>query len=129
MECDRLLDFQFVSKVSSKYGDAFHFRNGEYVEVQRVNRVYATSDYRSGTLYKKTLTGGNLVKIAGLPMNCVVDNDNSLTIDVVDKDWYVRLAKRYVNDFLGVKPPKRNTRRVNKIKVQLSSLYGKVMNP
>lgn len=42
-----------------------------------------------------------------------------LTIDVVDRDWYIRLARRYVRDFLGEKPPKRNTRRVNSIKKKL----------
>lgn len=123
-ECDRLLDFQLVAKAGSKYGDAFHEVDGEMVVVQKVNRVYATSDHRYGTLYKMHLSTGNLVKIAGLPSKCVVDNDNHLTIDVVDRDWYIRLAKRYVRDFLGIKPPKRNTRRVNKIKRELLALFG-----
>ena len=123
-ECDRLLDFQLVAKAGSKYGDAFHEVDGEMVVVQKVNRVYATSDHRYGTLYKMHLSTGNPVKIAGLPSKCVVDNDNHLTIDVVDRDWYIRLAKRYVRDFLGIKPPKRNTRRVNKIKRELLALFG-----
>ena len=62
------------------------------------------------------------MKIAGLPAKCVVDNDNSLTIEVVDRDWYIRLAQRYVRDFLGLKPPKRNTRRVNATKKKLLAL-------
>lgn len=122
-ECDRLLDFQLVAKAGSKYGDALHEVDGELVVVQKVNRVYATTDHRYGTLYKMHLTTGNPVKIAGLPSKCVVDNDNHLTIDVVDRDWYIRLAKRYVRDFLGIKPPKRNTRRVNKVKKELLSLF------
>ena len=122
MECDRLLDFQLVAKAGSKYGDALHEVDGEMVVVQKVNRVYATSDHRYGTLYKMHLSTGNPVKIAGLPSKCVVDNDNHLTIDVVDRDWYIRLAKRYVRDFLGIKPPKRNTRKVNKIKKELLTL-------
>lgn len=121
-ECDRLLDFQLVAKAGSKYGDAFHEVDGEMVVVQKVNRVYATSDHRYGTLYKMHLSTGNPVKIAGLPSKCVVDNDNHLTIDVVDRDWYIRLARRYVRDFLGIKPPKRNTRKVNKIKKELLTL-------
>lgn len=122
-ECDRLLDFQLVAKAGSKYGDALHEVDGELVVVQKVNRVYATTDHRYGTLYKMHLTTGNPVKIAGLPSKCVVDNDNHLTIDVVDRDWYIRLAKRYVRDFLGIKPPKRNTRKVNKVKKDLLSLF------
>ena len=119
MECDRLLDFQLVAKAGSKYGDALHEVDGKMEVVQKVNRVYATEDHRYGTLYKIHLGTGNPVKIAGLPSRCVVDNDNHLTIDVVDRDWYIRLAKRYVRDFLGLKPPKRNTRRVNSIKKKL----------
>lgn len=104
MECDRLLDFQLVAKAGSKYGDAFHEVDGELKVVQKVNRVYATEDHRFGTLYKMHLTTGTPVKITGLPSRCVVDNDNHLSIDVVDRDWYIRLAKRYVHDFLGQKP-------------------------
>lgn len=119
MSCDRLLDFQLVAKAGSKYGDALHEVDGQMEVVQKVNRVYATEDHRYGTLYKIHLGTGNSVKIAGLPAKCVVDNDNHLTIDVVDRDWYIRQAKKYVRDFLGEKPPKRNTRKVNSIKKKL----------
>lgn len=119
MSCDHLLDFQLVAKAGSKYGDALHEVDGQMEVVQKVNRVYATEDHRCGTLYKIHLGTGNPVKIAGLPTKCVVDNDNHLTIDVVDRDWYIRQAKKYVRDFLGEKPPKRNTRRVNSIKKKL----------
>ena len=119
MSCDRLLDFQLVAKAGSKYGDALHEVDGQMEVVQKVNRVYATENHRYGTLYKIHLGTGNPVKIAGLPAKCVVDNDNHLTIDVVDRDWYIRLARRYVRDFLGEKPPKRNTRKVNSIKRKL----------
>lgn len=119
MSCDRLLDFQLVAKAGSKYGDVLHEVDGQMEVVQKVNRVYATEDHRYGTLYKIHLGTGNPVKIAGLPAKCVVDNDNHLTIDVVDRDWYIRLAKKYVRDFLGEKPPKRNTRKVNSIKKKL----------
>lgn len=124
MSCDRLLDFQLVAKAGSKYGDALHEVDGQMEVVQKVNRVYATEDHRYGTLYKIHLGTGNPVKIAGLPTKCVVDNDNHLTIDVVDRDWYIRQAKKYVRDFLGEKPPKRNTRRVNSIKKKLLTLLG-----
>lgn len=121
-ECDRMLDFQLIAKAGSKYGDALHEVNEEMTVVQKVNRVYATGDYHYGTLYKIHLGTGNPVKIAGLPTKCVVDNDNHLSIDVIDRDWYIRLAQRYVRDFLGIKAPKRNTRRVNIIKKKLLNL-------
>ena len=118
-----ILDFQLVAKASSKYGNAYHMIGGEPVQVQKVNRVYAAKDYRLGTLYKRHLETGNLVKQAGLPAHCLVDNDNHETLDAVDKEWYVREAERYVRDFLGIKPPKRNTRKVNSIKKKLLTLF------
>ena len=107
MECNKLLDFQLIAKAGSKYGDALHEVDGELQVVQKVNRVYATDNHRMGTLYKMHLSTGNPVKIAGLPSRCVVDNDNHLSIEVVDR---------------GIKPPKRNTRRVNKVKRELTAL-------
>ena len=123
MASDRLLDFQLVAKASGKFGEVVHQVGDDLLPVQKVNRVYATDDYRHGTLYKANLETGKLMKVPSLPANCVVDNDNSLTIDVIDRDWYIRLAKRYVNDFLGKKPPKRKTRRVNTIKKKLMALW------
>ena len=117
--CDDIFQFQIIAKAGAKYKEAYHVVDGVKEPVQKVNRVYATEDHRCGTLYKIHLGTGNPVKIAGLPAKCVVDNDNHLTIDVVDRDWYIRLARRYVRDFLGEKPPKRNTRRVNSIKKKL----------
>lgn len=122
--CDDIHEFQWIAKAGSKYGDALHCIDGEMTVVQKVNRVYATSNYHYGTLYKMNLTTGTPVKIAGLPSNCLVDNDNHLTIDAVDKDWYIRMAKRQVRDFLGIPDPKRNTRAVNKIKRNLLEKLG-----
>ena len=119
LKCDRLLDFQLISKASGKYSHCYHEVNGELTEVQKVNRVYATTDHRCGTLYKQHAGTGSLAKVAGLPAQCVVDNDNHLTMEGIDRDWYIRLARKYVRDFLGEKPPKRSTRKVNSIKKKL----------
>lgn len=123
-ECDNLLDFQLIAKAGSKYTGAFQVIDGEPEPIQKVNRVYATADPMYGTLMKQHGVKGNLVKIAGLPPHCLVDNDNHLTIEVVDRDWYIRLAERYVKDFLGIKPPKKNTRKINSVKKKLLALVG-----
>lgn len=65
---------------------------------------------------------GSTSKISGLPEHCIVDNNNQLTIEAVDKTWYIRLARKYVNDFLGRKGLKRNTRRVNSLKKKCLTL-------
>jgi hypothetical protein len=120
--CQNLLDFQLIAKASGLYSKVYHVVNGEKVYVQKCNRVYATKDSKYGTLFKTHKESGSDAKIAGLPEHCIIDNSNELTIDVVDKEWYIKLAKRQVNDFLGVKPPKKNTRKINSIKRQILKL-------
>lgn len=117
--CNDLLSFQLIAKASSKYSATFHIVDGEEVPVQKCNRVYATKDKRYGTLYKTHSEKGTNAKIAGLPPHCIIDNNNELSIDVIDKSWYVKLAEKYVKDFLGIKPPKKNTRKINSIKKEI----------
>ena len=114
-ECDDILAFQLIAKASSKYAGAYHIVDGQIQDVQRCNRVYAVDDMRYGTLYKRKQEGGS-IKVAGLPDHCMIDNANELTIDVIDRDWYINLAKKYVKDFLGIQPPKKNTRKINSLK-------------
>lgn len=120
-ECKDILAFQLVAKASSKYAGAVHVVNEQYIPVQRCNRVYATKEVQYGTLFLIEREGGYR-KIAGLPDHCIIDNDNHLTIDSVDRDWYIDLAKRYVKDFLGIKPPKKNTRKINSLAKKSLSL-------
>lgn len=111
-----ILDFQIIAKVGSKYTGCYQMIGDERIPVQKVNRVYAVSDTRCGTIYKTHAVTGKDAKVAGLPIHCMVDNNNRLSIDVVDRRWYVKLAKKYINDFLGIKPPRKNTRRINSLK-------------
>lgn len=74
---------------------------GPYFEVQRVNRVYASKNPNMGTLVK-VKPDGTVGKIGGLPESCVIDNKNKLTLDAVDKSWYIALAHKYISDYVGV---------------------------
>ena len=118
-----ILDFQLVAKAGGKYSGCYHLVKGEEVTVQKVNRVYATADKTCGTVYKTHAGTGRSAKVAGLPTHCVIDNNNQLTIEVVDRRWYVKLAQKYINDFLGVKPPRKNTRRINSLKKKSLALF------
>ena len=93
--------------------------NGEKVPTQKCNRVYASPNVEYGTLYKVHATKGNDNKVAGLPEHCVIDNKNVLTTDDIDKRWYIRLAKKYINDFLGVEIKKPNGRKMKAIKQKI----------
>lgn len=122
-DCTSILDFQVIAKVGGKYSGVYHMVGDQEIPVQKVNRVYATADRSYGTLYKTHAVTGNPAKVAGLPTHCVVDNNNQLPIEVVDRKWYLKLAQKYINNFLGVKPPRKNTRRINSLKKKSLALF------
>lgn len=76
----------------------WHNYDGPRCEVQRVNRVYASVVPGMGTIVK-VKPDGTVGKIGGLPENCIIDNKNKLTIQDVDKSWYINLAKKYIEDY------------------------------
>ena len=102
-ECDDIFQFQLIAKAGSKYKEAYHLVDGKQEPVQKVNRVYATDDTRYGKLFKVKAENDSTAKIESLPEHCIIDNNNELTIDKVDKTWYIELAKKRINDFLGIK--------------------------
>ena len=105
--CDDIFQFQLIAKAGAKYREAYHLVDGEKVPVQKVNRVYATKDERYGKLFKVKAETDATAKIEMLPEHCIIDNDNHLTIDAVDKTFYIKMAKKRISDFLGVKPEKQ----------------------
>lgn len=112
--CDDIFQFQIIAKAGAKYREAYHLVDGVQVPVQRVNRVYATADERYGKLFKVKAENDSTAKIEMLPEHCIIDNDNHLTITDVDKTFYIDMAKKRVNDFLGIKPEKKKSTRRTK---------------
>jgi hypothetical protein len=109
--CDDIFAFQLIAKAGSKYKEAYHLVDGKQEPVQKVNRVYATTDERYGKLFKVKAENDSTAKIESLPEHCIIDNNNELTIDRVDKAWYIELAKKRINDFLGIKPTKNKKQK------------------
>lgn len=100
--CNDIFAFQLIAKAGSKYKEAYHLVDGERESVQKVNRVYASKDSRYGKLFKVKAENDSTAKIESLPEHCIIDNDNKLTINAVDKTWYIELAQKRINDFLGI---------------------------
>lgn len=109
--CNDILQFQIIAKAGVKYREAYHLVDGEKEPVQKVNRVYATTDQRYGKLFKVKAEDDSTAKIEMLPEHCVIDNDNQLSIESVDKTFYIEMAKKRINDFLGIKPEKKTRRK------------------
>ena len=111
--CDDIFQFQIIAKAGAKYKEAYHMIGDEKEPVQKVNRVYATADETYGKLFKVKAEDESTAKIEMLPEHCIIDNDNQLTIADVDKSFYIEMAKKRVNDFMGIKPERKtkSTRR------------------
>ncbi len=106
--CTDIFQFQLIAKAGMKYREAYHLVDGVEQPVQRVNRVYATKDQRYGKLFKVKAENDSTAKIEMLPEHCIIDNDNQLSIDDVDRQFYIDMAKKRINDFLGIKPEKKS---------------------
>ena len=74
--------------------------DGPRSAIQKVNRIYASINPKMGTIVK-VKPDGTVGKIGGLPESCIIDNKNRLTLDSVDRSWYVNLAKKYIEDYTG----------------------------
>ena len=133
--CNDIFQFQIIAKAGVKYREAYHLVDGEKVPVQKVNRVYATKDERYGKLFKVKAENDSTAKIEMLPEHCIIDNDNHLTIDDVDKTFYIEMAKKRINDFLGIKPEKKKggrkrmatTKKTETAEITAMNIYQKLL--
>jgi hypothetical protein len=100
--CYEMWKFQQVCKAGSTY-DKVIWKDfeGDH-EVQSVNRVFASKDEFDGTIYKVKLSPKERWdKMANLPDHCFIDNESDGSIELVDKDFYIDMAKKRINDYLG----------------------------
>ena len=110
-ESTNIFDFQIIAKAGAKYKEAYTMVDGQKVPVQKVNRVYATADERYGKIYKVKAENDSTAKIEMLPEHCIIDNNNHCTLDDVDKNFYIEVAKKRINDFMGIKPEKKGKKK------------------
>lgn len=128
--CDDIFQFQIIAKAGAKYKEAYHLVDGEKQPVQKVNRVYATKNTRYGKIYKVKAENDSEAKIDSLPDHCIIDNENELTIRDIDKTFYIEMAKKRVNDFLGEsqeKPKKERTKKMASTKTEAKNAYQKLI--
>ena len=124
--CDDIFQFQMIAKAGAKYREAYHMVDGQKVPVQKVNRIYATKDPRYGKLFKVKAENDSEAKIEMLPEHCIIDNDNHLTITDVDKQFYIDMAKKRINDFMGIKPEKKG-RKSKMANANPKNVYQKLL--
>ena len=125
--CDDIFQFQIIAKAGAKYREAYHIVDGEKVPVQKVNRIYATANPSYGKLFKVKAENDAEAKIEMLPEHCIIDNDNHLSITDVDKQFYIDMAKKRINDFMGIKPEKKGRKSKMANATPAKNVYQKLL--
>lgn len=97
--CRELIMFQKVVKITYKYS---HVLYGEKRLSEKCLRVFASRNDNPGVF--KVKKNGRTEKIAGTPERCFIVNDSVIDRRIpkrLDRDWYISMAKKRLNDFLG----------------------------
>lgn len=137
-ECTEVTAFQQIIKTGGSYKGSYHYVDGERVEVQKVNRVYAVKDPRYGQVVKgkwitekrkKNKVTGKMdsipvdppiwseTVISECPEHCFIDNENTLTIADLDLDYYIDMAKRRIDKYINI--DSKVSRKIAKIKKEV----------
>lgn len=100
MDCKDFMMFQKVVKLSYKYSHALY---GKQTLEEKCLRVFASKDNDDMGVFK-VKHNGRTEKIANTPEMCFIINDSVLNRRVprrLDKQWYINLAKKRIEDFVG----------------------------
>ena len=100
-ECDDMKEFQMVRRISKKY---INIKYGDKVLNERCIRIYASVDRNDGGVSMLSGRTHKYEKIALSPTHCFIENGNvngkkCSKYTKLDKQWYVDLAKKRLEDF------------------------------
>ena len=114
-------DYQMIKKLGGMYDTPTWKREYGDVEVQKVNRIFPSTDSKNGGLYKhkKSKDADVLDKVEGTPEHVLIYNEDIRgkkigELDDIDYEWYIAEAQKRINDFLGIKPEKKTKRKKKK---------------
>lgn len=145
-ECTDIFAFQQIVKTGGTYEGSYHYINGERVPIQKVNRVYAVKDHNYGQIVKgkwitekrkKDKATGKMISepvdppvwsetiISECPEYCYTDNENVLTVDDLDKDYYIDMAKKRIDKYINIDRKVEN--ELNKIKEVIEIMAEKTI--
>lgn len=113
-------DYQMIKKLGGMYDTPTWKREYGDEIVQKVNRIFPSTDLKNGGLYKhkKSKEIGVLDKVEGTPEHVLIYNYDIRgkkigELDNIDYEWYIAEAQRRIDDFLG-KPRKVTRKRKDK---------------
>lgn len=135
--CTDIFAFQQIVKTGGTYEGSYQYINGKRIPIQKVNRIYAVradkyNEY--GQIVKgkwirekrrKDKATGKMIStpveppewsestIPECPTHAYADNENKLTIDDLDKDYYINMAKNRIDKYINIDRKVEN--KINKI--------------
>jgi len=98
-ENNKLIDYQLVTKISNKYTHIIH---GDEILKEKTIRVFASKRSKDLGVKKIHAKTGKPAKMANSPEQCFIDNGavwHKKVPPYLDKNWYLNLARRRLNDF------------------------------
>lgn len=140
-ECKDIFAFQQIVKTGGTFEGSYHYIDGERVPIQKVNRIYAVrkDKYESyGAVVKgkwvtekrkKNKDTGKMEStpveppqwsetvISECPEHCFIDNENVLTVDDLDLDYYINMANKRIDKYINIDPTV--ARKIAKIKEEV----------
>lgn len=138
-----IFKFQNIVKTGGTYEGSYHYIDGELTPLQKVNRIYAVKDPRYGKIVKrkyvteerkKDKATGKMVSIpvtpywkedtvSECPEHAFTDNENVLTVDDLDLDYYIEMAKGRIDKYINLDRKVEN--KLKKIKEVISIMATK----
>ena len=132
--CTDVFAFQQIIKTGGTFEGSYHYVNGVREKIQKVNRVYAVKNPIYGQVVKgkwitekrkKDKETGKMIStpveppvwsetiVSECPEHTFIDNENVLTVDDLDKDYYIEMAKKRIDKYINIDPTVK--RRIDKI--------------
>lgn len=134
-----IFKFQQIVKTGGTFEGSYHYVNGVREEIQKVNRLYAVKDPKYGQVVKgkwitekrrKDNATGKMISepvippvwsestVPECPDHAFIDNENVLTVDDLDKEYYIEMAKGRIDKYINLDP--KIERALNKIEEVVS---------
>lgn len=149
--------FQNIVKTGGTFEGSYHYINGELTPIQKVNRLYAVSNPIYGQVVKRKwvtekrkkdkATGKMIAEpvephweyttISECPDHTFIDNENTLTVSDLDRDYYISMAKDRINKYVNLDPKvKRKIEKIKEVIIIMAektteakslNIYGKIL--
>lgn len=150
-ECKDIFAFQQIVKTGGTYEGSYQYIDNKLVPIQKVNRIYAVNNPKYGVVVKgkwitekrkKNKDTGKMEStpvdppqwsetiISECPIHAFIDNENVLTVDDLDKSYYIEMAKKRIDKYINIDPTiKRKIDKINKeVVIMATKTETKTMN-